>query len=382
MNLKYDTRYPSIADLKTRAKRRIPGFAYDYVDGGIDEEHGKRRNREAWHHVELTPRYLRDVSSADQSVEIFGHRYAMPVGVSPVGLGNMMWPGAEIALARASQQANIPYVLSTFGTTLLEEIARAAPDVCWFQLYVPKDMDAMKDLINRAKTAGYKALVVTLDIAVGAKRNRELKNGLMLPFKFTPRIVWEAATHPIWSVSTLIHGQPDFVNLLPYRKDSDEGLAAFLTSFNMNGVTRERIEMIRELWEGPMVLKGVQHEGDIRACLDIGIDGIVVSNHGGRQLDGAPASAGSLQAVSKEAKARMTVMVDSGIRTGLDAVRARALGAEMIFSGRSFFWGMGAMGKAGAGQVIEIFRDEIDRTLKQLGCPSWDAMDRSWLAAD
>ena len=382
MNLKCDTRYPSIADLKARAKRRIPGFAYDYVDAGIDGEHGKQRNRDAWNAIELTPRYLRDVTSADQSAEIFGHRYAMPIGVPPVGLGNMMWPGAELALARACQQANIPYVLSAFSTTLLEDIARAAPDVCWFQLYVPKDVEAMKDLIVRAKTAGFKALVVTVDIAVGAKRNRELKNGLKLPFTFTPQIVWEAVTHPVWSLKTLFHGRPDFVNLNRYRENSAEGLAAFLTSFNMNGVTRERIEMIRALWAGPLVLKGVQSYGDVRACMDIGIDGIVVSNHGGRQLDAAPSSASSLRAIPAEVRARLTVMVDSGIRTGMDVVRARALGAEMTFSGRSFFWGMGAMGRAGASQVIEIFRDEIDRTLKQLGCPSWEAMDRSWLAVD
>jgi isopentenyl diphosphate isomerase/L-lactate dehydrogenase-like FMN-dependent dehydrogenase len=381
MTNKYNTKLPSIADLKARAKRRLPSFAYDYVDGGIDEEYGKRRNRDAWHEIRMTPRYLRDVSRADQSVEVFGHRYDMPIGVPPVGLGNMMWPGAELALARASQKANIPYILSTFSTTLLEDIARAAPDVGWFQLYVPKDLDTMKDLLSRAKNAGFRVLVVTLDIAVGAKRNRELKNGLKLPFQFTPKIVWEAATHPVWSVDTLTHGQPDFVNLNPYRENSDEELALFLTSFNMNGVTRERIEMIRDLWQGPMVLKGVQHDQDIRDSMEIGVDGIIVSNHGGRQLDAAPSSAQSLREVSAEARARMTVMVDSGIRTGMDVVRARALGAEMTFSGRSFFWGMGAMGRNGAEQVIEIFRDEVDRTLKQLGCPSWEVMDRSWLSS-
>ena len=380
MSSPYDTRLPSVRDLKRRAKRRLPAFAFDYVDGGIDEEHGKRRNRDAWHAVELTPRYLRDVSVADQSAEVFGHRYAMPIGIPPVGLGNMMWPGADLALARAAQRANIPYVLSTFSTTLLEDIARAAPDVCWFQLYVPKRPETMKAILSRVKNSGFNVLVVTLDIAVGAKRNRELKNGLSLPFRITPKIVWESATHPAWAFDTLTYGQPDFLNINPYREQADQELGEFLTSMNMNGVTRERIEMIRELWDGPLVIKGVQHDQDIRDCMAMGVDGIVVSNHGGRQLDAAPASADSLRQVSAEARARLTVMVDGGIRSGLDVVRARALGAEMTFSGRSFFWGVGALGRRGPEQVIGIFRDEIDRTLKQLGCGSWDAMDRSWLS--
>ena len=380
MSASYDTSLPSIADLKSRARRRLPAFAFDYVDGGIDEEFGKRRNRDAWHAIELTPRYLRDVSQADQSAEIFGHRYDMPIGVPPVGLGNMMWPGAELALARAAQRANIPYLLSTFSTTLLEDVARAVPDVGWFQMYVPKNVETMKDLLSRVSKAGFHVLVVTLDIAVGAKRNRELKNGLQLPFRMTPRIIWEALTHPRWTLETLAHGQPDFVNINPYRNDVNEDLGEFLTSINMNGVTRERIMMIRDLWQGPLVLKGIQYEQDVRECLELGVDGIIVSNHGGRQLDAAPASVRSLRELSAEARARMTIMVDSGIRTGLDVVRARALGAEMTFSGRSFFWGIGAMGRAGPNQVIEIFRDEVDRTLKQLGCSSWQAMDRSWLS--
>ena len=376
----YDTKLPSIADLKLKAKARIPNFAFDYVDGGIDEEHGKRRNRQAWHEIELVPRYLKDVGTVDSATRIFGREYAMPIGVPPVGLGNMMWPGAETALASAAQKAKIPYILSTFSTTALEDIARCAPDVCWFQLYVPKKVDVMKDILQRVKQAGYHVLVVTLDIPVGAKRNRELKNGLKLPFSFTPNILWQCAIHPLWALQTLAHGQPDFVNVLRYKEGPNEGLGQFITNFNMHGVTRERVEMIRELWEGPLVLKGVQYEQDVRDALDIGIDGIIVSNHGGRQLDGAPSSVKSLREISAEARAKMAVMVDSGIRTGMDVVRARALGAEMTFSGRSFFWGMGAMGKRGADQVIGIFQDEIDRTLKQLGCESFSAMDQSWLS--
>jgi isopentenyl diphosphate isomerase/L-lactate dehydrogenase-like FMN-dependent dehydrogenase len=379
--MNYDTRYPCISDLKKRAKRRIPNFAFDYVDGGIDEEDGKQRNREAWRDIELTPRYLVDVSSADLSTTVFGKTYSMPFGVPPVGLGNMMWPGAEMALARASQKANIPYILSTYSTTDLAEIAQAAPDVCWFQLYVPAKVETMKDLISRATEAGYHALVITLDIPVGAKRNRELKNNLKLPFSMTPNIIWQSAIHPVWALNTLRLGKPDFVNINRYKERPDEGLAEMLTKFNMKGVTRERVEMMRDLWKGPLILKGVQYEADMQAAIDIGVDGVIISNHGGRQLDAAPASAVSLRQLSSYASDSMTVMVDSGIRTGLDVVRARALGASMCFSGRSFFWGMGAMGPDGAEQVMAIYRDEIDKCLKQLGCGSYTEMDASWLAS-
>lgn len=377
--MNYDSRYPAIPDLKARARQRMPGFAFDYVDGAIDQEHGKARNRAAWHDVVLTPRYLRDVSDTDLAVQLFGREYSLPIGVPPVGLGNMMWPRAEMALASAAQRANIPYVLSTFSTTDLEEIASAAPDVCWFQLYVPKKVAVMKDLLARAQQAGYRVLVVTLDIPVGAKRNRELKNGLKLPFNITADILWQCLTHPTWALQTLRHGQPDFVNVARYRDGDNQPLSEFITDFNMHGVTRERVEMIRALWDGALVLKGVQHAQDMHAALDIGVDGIIISNHGGRQLDAAPATANSLRALPAEIGERMTVMVDSGIRTGMDVVRAGALGAQMTFAGRPFFWGVGALGARGAQQVVEIYRDEIQRTLKQVGCDAFAHIDASWL---
>lgn len=379
IDTKYDTRYPGVSDLKARARRRIPRFAFDYIDAAIDYERSKERNRESFHHIKLTPRYLRDVSSADISAEVFGRRYAMGFGVSPVGLGNMMWPGAEIALAKAAQQANIPYVLSTFSTTLLEDIARAAPDVCWFQLYVPRKLEVMREIIARVAEAGFNVLVVTLDIPVGAKRNRELKNGLKLPFSFTPDIVWQSMIHPVWALGQLRQGSPDFVNMLRYREDPDQGLASLVSEFTAPGVTLDRIAEIRRLWDGPLVLKGIQYAQNALDAINAGVDGIIVSNHGGRQLDAAPTSVESLRALPEEAKRKLAVMIDSGIRTGLDVVRSRALGAEFAFSGRSFFYGVGALGARGAGQVIEIFRDEITRTLQQLGCGSFEEMDGSWL---
>ena len=376
----YDPGYPSVIDLKQKAKKQIPSFAFDYVNGGIDEELGKQRNRKAFHDIELIPRYLTDVSHVDISTEIFGKRYAMPFGVPPIGLGNMMWPGAEAALAQACQKSNIPYILSTFSTTELEEIAQIAPDVCWFQLYMPSDVEVMKDIIRRVKSAGFNALVITLDIPVGAKRNREIKNGLKLPFRLTPNIIWQSIIHPVWAIQTLRHGQPDFVNVLRYRKDTvNDGLAQFITSFTQHGVTPERLKMVRELWDGPLILKGIQYKKDAKLAIRHGIDGIIVSNHGGRQLDAAPSSVDSLRQLPKSAHEKLTITLDSGIRTGLDVVRAKALGAQMCFSGRSFFYGMGALGTGGANQVIEIFRDEITRTLQQLGCLSFSKMDSSWI---
>ncbi len=378
----YNHQFPGIPDLKARAKQRIPSFIFDYIDGGIDEEKNKQRNRDAFHGVQLTPQYLTDVSEVDTSINIFGKSYDMAFGVPPVGLGNLLWPGSERALASASQHANTPYILSTFSTTPMDEIAALAPDVAWFQLYTPRDEAVMKDMIQRAKTAGFNALVITLDIPVGAKRNRELKSGLQLPFKITPKIAWEALTHPQWTIETLKNGSPEFVNVAKYKTDSDMPLAAFISHFMVSGVSKERIAQIRKLWDGPLILKGVQNTQNALDAIALGVDGIIVSNHGGRQLDAAPSSLDSLKQLPDEVHQKLTVMLDSGVRTGLDVVRAKALGAQMMFSGRSFFWGMAALGQDGADQVINIFRDEITRSLQQLGCHSFESMDESWLTQD
>lgn len=380
--MSYDTRYPGIADLKARARRRLPNFAFDYVDGGIDDEDAKHRNHQAFHDVQLTPRYLRDVGTADTRVTLFGTEYALPFGVSPIGLGNMMWPGAEAALARAAQSARIPYVLSTFSTTALETIAQLAPDVCWFQLYVARDADVMKDLIARVKDAGFGALVVTVDVPIGAKRNRELKNGLKLPFSMTPQIVWQSLTHPAWALQTLAHGAPDFVNVARYRTDTSQGLSDFISAMNLPGVPLERLRQIRDLWDGPLIVKGLQAEENFREAIDCGVNGVIISNHGGRQLDAAPATVHTLKHLPKDIADSLTVMIDGGVRSGLDVVRSKALGAQAAFSGRSFFYGVGAMGAAGAGQVVDIFREEVTLSLQQLGCPRFEDMDASWLTPD
>lgn len=239
----------------------------------------------------------------------------------------------------------------------------------------------MIDVLDRVKAAGFHALVVTLDIAVGAKRNRELKNNLQLPFRLTPNMVWQSLTHPRWTFETLKQGFPDFVNITRYKTDSDMPLSEFISDFMVHGVTKERIKAIRKHWDGPLILKGLQSRQNVLDAIELGVDGVIISNHGGRQLDASPSSVNSFCALPDLAHDKLTLMLDSGIRSGLDVVRGKALGAQMMFSGRSCFYSMGALGTQGAEQIMGIYTDEITRTLKQIGCDDVRTLDRSWITA-
>ena len=377
--MKYDLRMPSIADLEARAKRRIPRFALEYLCSGIGEEYCLSANRQALNNVTLWPRYLENIGQVNTQCGLFNQTYALGIGISPVGLGNMMWPNTETILATAAQRHNIPYILSTMSTTPLEKIKQLAPDAAWFQLYVPRDISIMSDMINRVHQAGFRELVVTVDIPVGAKRDRELKNGLNLPFRYTPRLIGQVLQRPAWLMATLKHGIPRFVNIEPYIDKDIQHLSMLLSEFFMAGVTTERLETIRELWPGSLIVKGLLREQDIQRCIDIGADGVILSNHGGRQLDAAPSSIQAIQNLSDNIHSDITLLLDGGIRCGLDVIRAKALGVKAAFSGRSFFFATGAMGPKGGNQAIEIYRDEITRTLQQLGCTSYEQLDNSWL---
>ena len=378
--MKYNSSLPSVTDMAARARKRIPAFAMDYLESGIGGEFCLQRNRADLDEILLWPRYLCDVSHVDTRCELFGHRYDLGIGVSPVGLGNMMWPNAEVHLASAAQQANIPYIFSTMSTTPLERIAELAADVAWFQLYVPRDRQVLQDLIKRVSHCGFRALVITVDLPVGAKRDKELKNGLNLPFRLTPGLIRQVLMRPAWALQTLRYGTPRFVNLIPYGANENiQHLGEFLTTFFTSGVTKDRIKEIRELWQGPLIVKGLQRAVEIEEAHQLGVDGVIISNHAGRQLDAAPSSISALQLLPENIRTRMTIMLDSGIRSGLDVVRAKALGAVASFSGRSFMYAMAAAGHDGGRQVIEIFRDEITRTLKQLGCTEFQSMNAAWL---
>ena len=379
----YDSRYPSIYDLESRASRRIPRFALDYLRGGIGNEVGLQRNRKAFDEIQLIPRYLTDVSSCNISTNLYGENYSMPIGISPVGLAGMIWPGSESILARSASRAKIPFVLSTVGTVTLETISEISEGKAWFQLYPTTDPQIANDLLLRCKASGYQVLVVTLDVPVGAKRERELRSGLTLPLRFSLENFARAALCPHWSIALLRNGIPRFETLAKYTPPTMKsvgGMAAFASQLMMSGVTADYIKRIRDEWQGKLVIKGIMHPEDAISVCDLGVDGLIVSNHGGRQMDAAPATIQVLPDIVNVVGKRCTVMLDSGVRNGADVLRAVALGAKFVFSGRSFYYGVAAHGKTGGTQAIEIFRDEISRGLAQLGCTDINLLDQKWLA--
>jgi L-lactate dehydrogenase (cytochrome) len=367
-------RFPTIDDLRARARWRVPRFAFDFVDGGANDETCVERNIAAFRSVELLPRYCVDTKGASTAVELFGTRYAAPIGIAPMGSPGLMWPGAEQYLARAAQRARIPFVLATPANESIERIAELAPDVFWFQLYrFPHNDHAITyDLVRRADVAGARVLVPTVDSAGKSKRPRDIRNGVAVPFRFTPKVVWQVATSPAWAWSLLKHGMPRTENLVPYAGPDPTQVSTARTMQLRSGGshTWDELARLRERWKRAFVVKGILHPQDAERAVALGADGIIVSNHGGRHFDGAPASIDMLPAIVAAVGSRATVMVDSGIRSGLDVVRALALGAKAGFSGRPFLYGLAALGPAGASHVVDLFFDEIRTEFTHTGIRS------------
>lgn len=360
----------TIDDLRARAKRRVPKLAFDYLDGGAGSEANIQRNRDGFAAVTLRPEYMRDMSVRDQTVSLFGRTFDAPIGIAPVGLTGVIWPGTDGILAATAARRNVPYVLSAVSSTSIEDIAAIAPDHAWFQIYMKNEVEISFDLIRRAKDAGMKVLFVTVDIPVSAKRHRDLRNGFTLPFKLRPATVLNIATKPAWALATLRAGKPRFENFAPYIDDVAEAvsLSAAQAVQISPALSEDLMKRIRDAWDGPMVIKGLLSPASAEAAKRIGADGIVVSNHGGRQHDSFPSSIEALPAIVDAVGQDMTVMLDSGIRTGGDIVKAYCLGADYVFSGRSFVFGVGALGKAGGDHVFDLLTDEVDRSLAQIGC--------------
>ena len=371
----------NIEDLHRMAKRRLPKIAFDFIEGGVEDELGISRNEAAFRRHRLMPRYLVDVTKRDQSAKLFDRVYASPFGISPTGAAALFRPGADLMLAESAAGANIPFVMSGASTASMEKAAAVAPTHTWYQLYVARDAKISEDLIRRARDAGLGTLVLTVDVPISSKRERNIRNGFGRPLRMTWKTKLEALTHPGWMVDYWRHGTPLIENWAPYASagaNADQ-VADFVSSQMPSVPTWEDLEKFRKLWPRHLVVKGILHPDDASRAADIGVDGIIVSNHGGRQLDRAPASLEALPAIKKAVGDRVTLMLDSGVRRGADILIALALGARFVFVGRATLYGAAAGGIPGVRKAISILRNEIDLTMAQIGCPSLDQLDASFL---
>ena len=361
----------TVDDLRRIARRRTPKAAFDYTDGAADGEVSLSRAREAFADVEFRPAILRDVSEVDTSREVLGARVALPFGIAPTGFTRMMQSEGEIAGATAAAAAGIPYSLSTMGTTSIEDVAAAAPGGRnWFQLYMWKDRDRSMALVDRAAKAGFDTLLVTVDVPVADTRLRDVRNGMTIPPTLSARTVANAIPRPAWWFDFLTTEPLAFASL-----DSWSGTVADLldTMFDPT-VTYDDLAWIKEQWPGKVVVKGVQTVDDARRCADVGVDAVLLSNHGGRQLDRAPVPFHLLPEVVKAVGSDVEVHLDTGIMSGQDVVAAVAQGATFTLIGRAYLYGLMAGGREGVDRTIEIMRGQVERTMRLLGVRTLDEL--------
>ena len=352
-----------------------PSFGFDYVDGaaGADEP-GAARNLAALAAIEVVPRFGVDNAPRPIEVELFGKRYAAPVGIAPMGLPGLMWPGGEDMFARAAQRARIPFTLGSSAGATIERMAQLAPDVIWFQLYrMPRDDLAINfDLVRRAEAAGVHVLVLTLDVPARTKRPRELRNDLVIPYRPNLKTIAEVAGRPGWVRALLKAGQPGFANYPSYvgANAKHAEVSTFVRREVSGAFTWDEVARFRDAWPRALVVKGLLHPDDAERAVSLGVDGVQVSNHGGRQLEGAPASIDVLPAIAQRVGARATVLFDGGVRSGMDVIRAAALGAKATLAGRPFMYALGALGEEGPGYLCDFFAEEIRAALRQVGVPT------------
>jgi isopentenyl diphosphate isomerase/L-lactate dehydrogenase-like FMN-dependent dehydrogenase len=376
----------TVTDLAALAQQRIPGFAFDFLDSGAGDDAGVQRNARAFAQVLLKPRYLRGLNAqkVNTTTELFGQAYAWPFGIAPTGMNQLIWPSADRDLGLLAAQTGIPVVNSTLATLSVEKLAALAPTQTWFQLYTRNAADLNRELLRKAWEAGVKVLVVTADLPSAPNRNRDARNGFgVASFRMSPRVVASALRHPAWLWHLLRQGRLSFENLSHLvGTGSGNPVLAALGQQTKQDLGWSDLDELRKDWPGHLVIKGILDANDARQCVERGADGIWVSNHGGRQLESAPAALDCLVAVVDEVGSHAKVLFDSGVRSGEDVVKALALGADFVFSGRSFLYGCAAAGALGAQKVCNLYTRDIARTLAQIGCASVAELDRSWVGEE
>ena len=367
---KFNPKYPSVNDLRTKAKSKIPKFAFEYLDGGCNDDHNLRKNTSDLRNVELVPEYLKNSVNVSLKTKLFGVEYDAPFGIAPIGLQGLMWPKAPEILAKAAFKNNIPFVLSTVTTASIEKIGKITEGNAWFQLYYPAKEDVRKNIIDRAANAGYPVLVLLSDVPSFGFRPKDIRNGLAMPPKMSLRNFYQILKRPEWAIKTLAHGQPQFETLKPYMPKglNLSQLGKFMDQTFDGRLNEEKIKPIRDQWKGKIVLKGVASERDMEKAISLGIDGVIISNHGGRQLDAGQSTIHALKNLKDKYQDKITMMMDSGLRNGPDVARTLAQGASFSFLGRSFMYGVAALGKRGAEHTVNLFFTELKQVMEQIGC--------------
>ena len=370
MKQQINYKYPSVDDLRSRAKAKIPKFAFEYLDGGCNNDVNLKKNTSRIRDVELKPKYLVDYTPPNLKTELFGHEYDAPFGISPVGLQGLMWPKSPEILAKAAFDHNIPFVLSTVTTASIESISEITEGRAWFQLYHPTEERVTKDLLKRAEAAHCPVLVILADVPSFGYRPRDIRNGLSMPPKMTVSNILSAMKRPHWALNTLINGQPSFEILKPYMQKNLNlnQLAKFMDATFSGRLNEDKIKRIRDLWKGKLVLKGAESIYDVEKAYQLGLDGVIISNHGGRQVDVGQATIDSLNSIVPLYKDKIKVMMDSGIRGGADVARVMASGADFSFMGRTFMYGVSALGKKGGDHTIAMLKTQLTQVMEQMSC--------------
>ncbi|MFZ4515129.1 MAG: alpha-hydroxy acid oxidase [Acidimicrobiia bacterium] len=359
----------SIDALRDLARKKLPAMVFDFIDGGAEDEVTLRSNRNAFAQYSLEPRALVDVSARDTSVEVLGARLPTPLVLGPAGLAGVAWPGGERLVAQAANARGLPFVLSTAGSASIEEVAEAAPGPRWFQLYLWRDRDVTKSLVARAINAGYDVLCLTVDVPMSGQRERDLRHGWTIPPNVTVRNAFEVATHPGWTRRVMLGPEVTFRNFLDMDLKKDYVSLGQIVNAQLNpSGTWDDMAWLRDMWPGKFILKGVLTGADAQRAADRGADGIVVSNHGGRQLDGVRSALDALPEVVAAVGTQVDVLLDGGIRRGTDVIKALSLGAKACMFARPYMYGLGAGGEAGVLRAIDILTAELHRTMTLVGC--------------
>jgi len=360
------TKYPGLSDLKSRARKRIPHFVFEYLDSGTGAEATLRRNREMLDQVRFMPSILRGPMAPDLGVKLFDTDLKLPFGIAPVGMSGLIWPDAEKTLAQTAARAGIPYTLSTVAAQTPEHVAPSLGQNAWFQLYAPKDRDILRDMLTRAKNAGFTTLAMTVDLPVASRRERQTRSGLTQPPRLTPRILWQVARRPAWALATARNGRPRLRMIETYI-DNRKSLppTEHIGYLLRTSPDLEYVRTVRDMWKGPLLLKGVIDPEEVKGLENEGVDGLWMSNHAGRQFDGSPSTIEMLPAMRKATK--LPIIFDSGVEGGLDILRALALGADFVMLGRAWHYAIAALGARGPDHLADMLEKDILANLGQIG---------------